>query len=167
MSTAPFQAIIAAPGFCLGVRCSDKEITHIEFLEPQREVAPSGALAAEASQQLRAYLHNPAHAFSLPRQAAGTVFQQRVWAQIAAIPLGETRFYGQLAKNLENAPRAVGQACGANPYPLLVPCHRVVASDGAGNKKLGGFNRQRGGFLLDVKRWLLKHEGHEFAGQTS
>jgi O-6-methylguanine DNA methyltransferase len=53
-----------------------------------------------------------------------------------------------------NAPRAVGQACGANPYPLVVPCHRVVATGGG----LGGFNRQGGGFLLDVKRWLLTHE---------
>ena len=58
----------------------------------------------------------------------------------------------ELAKNLKNAPRAVGQACGANPYPLVVPCHRVVATGGG----LGGFARQRGGFLLDVKRWLLQ-----------
>jgi methylated-DNA-[protein]-cysteine S-methyltransferase len=162
MSTATFQAIVTAPGFCLGVRCNTLAITGIEFLEPQAEIAPSNALAAAASQQLRAYLSHPASAFTLPLQAAGTPFQQRVWAQIAAIPLGETRFYGQLAKNLENAPRAVGQACGANPYPLVVPCHRVVASGGAGDKKLGGFNRQRGGFLLEVKRWLLNHEGIRF-----
>jgi methylated-DNA-[protein]-cysteine S-methyltransferase len=80
-----------------------------------------------------------------------------VWAEISAIPLGKTETYGQLAKNLKNAPRAVGQACGANPYPLVVPCHRVVASNGG----LGGFNRQGGGFLLEVKRWLLAHE-HAF-----
>jgi methylated-DNA-[protein]-cysteine S-methyltransferase len=55
---------------------------------------------------------------------------------------------------LKNAPRAVGQACGANPFPLVIPCHRVVATGG-----LGGFSRHGGGFLLDVKRWLLRHEG--------
>ena len=54
-----------------------------------------------------------------------------------------------------DAPRAVGQACGANPFPLIVPCHRVIAAGGG----LGGFSRQRGGFLLDIKRWLLAHEG--------
>ena len=74
---------------------------------------------------------------------------------MAAIPTGRTDTYGELAKRLKIAPRAVGQACGANPYPLVVPCHRVVAAGGG----LGGFNRQGGGFQLDVKRWLLRQEG--------
>lgn len=151
----PFAAIVAAPGFALGVRCTDDEVTGIEFLEPCPEQAPETALAAEAVRQLRAYLADPAFAFGLPLRPAGTPFQRRVWAQIAAIPAGETRSYGELAKSLKNAPRAVGQACGANPYPLAVPCHRVVAADGG----LGGFNRQGGGFLLDIKDWLLRHEG--------
>jgi methylated-DNA-[protein]-cysteine S-methyltransferase len=150
-----YQSIVSAPGFSLGVRCNADEITAIEFIEPQVAVAPQSALAAEAVRQLSAYLADPAATFSLPLQAAGTPFQRRVWQQISAIPHGETRFYGDLAKTLHNAPRAVGQACGANPYPLVVPCHRVIASGGG----LGGFNRQRGGFLLDVKRWLLGHEG--------
>ena len=68
---------------------------------------------------------------------------------------GETRSYGPLAKDLKNSPRAVGQACGANPFPLVVPCHRVVAADGG----FGGFARQGGGFLLDIKCWMLRHEG--------
>ena len=156
-----YAAIVAAPGFALGVRCSDDEITAIDFLEAQPEVAPTSPLAAEAVRQLRAYLADPAFAFGLPLRPAGTTFQRRVWGEIAAIPYGETRCYGQLAKTLKNAPRAVGQACGANPYPLVVPCHRVVASGGG----LGGFSRQGGGFLLDVKRWLLKHEGSNLADQ--
>jgi methylated-DNA-[protein]-cysteine S-methyltransferase len=156
-----YAAIVAAPGFALGVHCSDDEITAIDFLEAQPEVTPTSPLAAEAVRQLRAYLADPAFAFGLPLRPAGTTFQRRVWGEIAAIPYGETRCYGQLAKNLKNAPRAVGQACGANPYPLVVPCHRVVASGGG----LGGFSRQGGGFLLDVKRWLLKHEGSNLADQ--
>ena len=152
---APYQAVVTAPGFALGVRCTDDEITEIEFIEPRPAEAPVNALAAEAVRQLRAWLADPAFAFGLPLRPAGTLFQRRVWQQIADIPAGETRTYGQLAKDLKNAPRAVGQACGANPYPVVVPCHRVVASGGG----LGGFNRERGGFLLDVKRWLLKHEG--------
>lgn len=155
MREITYQAIVAAPGFALGVSCDDDEITGIEFLEARPEVAPTTPLAAEAVRQLQAYLADPAFVFSLPLQAAGTPFQRRVWAQIAAIPLGRVETYGQLAKNIKNAPRAVGQACGANPYPLVVPCHRVIAAGGG----LGGFNRHGGGFLLDVKRWLLHHEG--------
>jgi methylated-DNA-[protein]-cysteine S-methyltransferase len=150
-----FAAVVAAPGFALGVRCTGEEVTGIEFLEPQPERAPGNPLAAEAVRQLHAYLADPAFQFGLPLRPSGTAFQRRVWEQIAAIPNGQTRSYGRLAKDLKNAPRAVGQACGANPFPLVVPCHRVVAADGG----LGGFARQGGGFLLDVKRWLLRHEG--------
>ncbi len=159
MNPSTYQAIVAAPGFSLGVTCDEDEITGIEFLEPCPALAPATALAAEAVRQLEAYLANPDFVFGLPLKPAGTAFQRRVWTQIAAIPLGRTDTYGQLARNLNSAPRAVGQACGANPYPLVVPCHRVVATGGG----LGGFNRQGGGFLLDVKRWLLAHEGIDTA----
>ena len=159
MIASSYNAIVAAPGFSLGVHCTDDEITTIEFLEPQPEQAPTTPLAAEAVRQIQAYLNDPAFQFGLPLRPSGTAFQRRVWAQIAAIPPGRTDTYGQLAKMLKNAPRAVGQACGANPFPLVVPCHRVVATGGG----LGGFSRQGGGFLLDVKRWLLKHE-HSLPG---
>jgi methylated-DNA-[protein]-cysteine S-methyltransferase len=150
-----YQAVIAAPGFSLGLRCNDDEITAIEFLEPCAELAATTRLAHEAARQLRCYLQNPSFVFTLTLAAAGTSFQRRVWAQIASIPHGETRTYGALAQALHSAPRAVGGACGANPYPLVIPCHRVVSSDGG----LGGFARKRGGLLLDIKRWLLAHEG--------
>lgn len=150
-----WQAVVSAPGFALGIACDDDWLHRIEFLAPQPARPPDRPLAAEAARQLAAWLDDPACAFALPLLPQGTPFQRRVWQQIAAIPLGETRSYGQLARNLENAPRAVGQACGANPFPLIVPCHRVLAAKGG----LGGFNRQGGGFLLDIKRWLLRHEG--------
>jgi methylated-DNA-[protein]-cysteine S-methyltransferase len=157
MKTRPnqtYQAVVAAPGFMLGIQCSDEEITGIDFLEPRPEQLPTSPLAAEAVHQLKAYIADPDFAFGLPLRPAGTIFQRRVWGQISAIPNGQTLTYGEVAKNLKNAPRAVGQACGANPYPLVVPCHRVVATGGG----LGGFARERGGFLLEVKRWLLTHE---------
>ncbi|HQU78727.1 MAG TPA: methylated-DNA--[protein]-cysteine S-methyltransferase [Azonexus sp.] len=160
MAEASYQAIVATPGFALGVRCDDEEIIEIEFLEPRPEQAPANPLAAEAVRQLHAYLADPAFQFGLPLRPSGTTFQRRVWGEIAAIPAGVTLTYGEVAKNLRNAPRAVGQACGANPFPLVVPCHRVVASGGG----LGGFARHGGGFLLDIKRWLLQHEGRGFAG---
>ena len=157
MNTPDYQAVVSAPTFALGIRCNDDEITAIDFLEPRTEVAPRTPLAHEAVRQLRAYLADARFAFGLPLAPAGTPFQRRVWAGIAAIPSGATRTYGEIAQLTASGPRAVGNACGANPYPLVVPCHRVVASGGV-NGGLGGFARQRGGFLLDIKRWLLGHE---------
>jgi methylated-DNA-[protein]-cysteine S-methyltransferase len=154
MSAAAFATVLSAPTFCLGVRCGDDAIDEIVYLEPRAEIAPRSLLAKEAARQLRAYLADPRFEFSLPLAPAGTAFQRRVWNGIAAIPCGATQTYGELAAAIGSGPRAVGNACGANPYPLVVPCHRVIAA----NHGLGGFARQRGGFLLDVKRWLLAHE---------
>jgi methylated-DNA-[protein]-cysteine S-methyltransferase len=150
----PFQAIVAAPIFCLGVRCDETEIFALEFLSPRAERSPTNVLAAETVRQLRAYLADADFALLLPLRPAGTRFQRRVWEQIARIPSHRTQTYGDLAKAIKSAPRAVGQACGANPYPLVVPCHRVIAAGG----KLGGFSRQGGEFYLEIKRWLLAHE---------
>lgn len=154
MADPGYQAIVRAPGFCLGLRCGDDEITGIDFIEPRDELAPKSPLAREAVRQLRAWLTDPRFEFSLPLAPAGTAFQRKVWAGISAIPAGRTRTYGELARDVKSGPRAVGNACGANPYPVVVPCHRVVAADHG----LGGFARHRGGFLLEVKRWLLAHE---------
>lgn len=151
-----YQAVVCAPTFCISVRCDEMEIHALNYLKAGPELAPKNALAAEAVRQLRAYLADADFAFSLPLRPSGTAFQRRVWDEIAAIPKRQTRTYGELAKALHNAPRAVGQACGANPFALVVPCHRVIAAGGA----LGGFARNGGGFMLDVKRWLLAHEGH-------
>ena len=150
-----YQGIVAAPTFSVGVRCVEDEILGLDYLEPCSEMAPTNALAAVAMRQLEAYFIDPEAAFGLPLRPAGTPFQRRVWAEIERIPSRTSRSYGDLARTLRSAPRAVGQACGANPYPLVVPCHRVIAAGGA----LGGFARNGGGFLLDIKRWLLAHEG--------
>jgi methylated-DNA-[protein]-cysteine S-methyltransferase len=151
-----FDAIITAPGFSLGLNSDAKAVSRLCFLPSRPEKPPDAALplAVEAARQLKAWLHDARFVFDLPTNAPGTPFQQRVWKEISAIPLGETRTYAQLALTLQSAPRPVGGACGANPLPLIVPCHRVIASDGS----LGGFNRARGGFLLEVKRWLLARE---------
>lgn len=155
MNPNAYAAIVAAPGFSLGIRCTGEDwVEEIEFLEPCPERRAASPLAMETARQLRAFLRDPDFVFGLPLKPSGTPFQRRVWTQVAAIPRGETRTYGDIARALANAPRAVGQACGANPFPLIVPCHRVVAANGG----LGGFDRHGGGFLLDVKRWLLAHE---------
>jgi len=169
LSGRPAGSTLEVPSFSLGIRCSADEISEIVYLEPCAAVKPATPLAHEAVRQLRAYLADPAFEFTLPLAPAGTAFQRRVWQRIAAIPCGATRSYGELAAELASAPRPVGGACGANPYPLVIPCHRVVAAGGAkgGLGGLGGFARQRGGFLLDIKRWLLAHEGvGQFADAT-
>lgn len=154
MDERAYRAVVTAPGFSLGVLCDADLITGIDFLEARPAQAPRTLLCREAVRQLRAYLDDPDFEFSLPLAPAGTHFQRRVWAAIAAIPRGQRRSYGEVAAKLGSGARAVGSACGANPYPLVVPCHRVVAAGGG----LGGFGRERGGFLLTIKRWLLERE---------
>ena len=113
MKTRPnqtYQAVVAAPGFSLGVQCNDDEITGIDFIEPRPEEAPSTPLAAEAARQLKAYIADPGFTFGLPLRPAGTPFQRRVWAQISAIPTGQTDTYGQLSTNLRRrGPDAAGR----------------------------------------------------------
>ena len=153
-----YASILSAPGFSIGIECNADEITGISYLEPRPEIRPTTPLAQEAVRQLRAWLADPAFEFGLPLAPAGTHFQRRVWTRIAAIPSGQTLSYGAVAAAIGSGPRAVGNACGANPYPIVVPCHRVVAA----NQALGGFGKNSGGFLLDVKRWLLAHEHVRF-----
>lgn len=152
---ADYDAIVGFPGFSVGVCSDDEAIVAIDFLAPCDDRPGKRPLAQAAVRQLRAYLKDPRCEFSLPLAPAGTAFQRKVWQGISAIGPGATRSYGELAQAIGSSPRAVGNACGANPYPLVVPCHRVVAA----NHGLGGFARSSGGFLLDVKRWLLRHEG--------
>ena len=72
-----------------------------------------------------------------------------------AIPRGQVLTYGEVAARIGSSPRAVGQACGNNPIPVIIPCHRIV-----GKASLGGFMHHSGGYALDIKRWLLVHEEH-------
>lgn len=133
---------------------ADGAVREIAFLAPgTAPLAAASPAACEAVRQLTAWLRDPRFAFSLALDPAGTPFQRRIWEAIARIPVGETRTYGELARRVGATPRAVGQACGANPLPVVVPCHRVVAATG-----IGGFAHATGGFLLDAKRWLLAHE---------
>ncbi len=154
MNPPAYAAILSAPTFSIGVQCSADEVTGIDYLPPCAELAPKTPLAKEVVRQLRAWLKDSAFEFGLPLAPAGTHYQRRVWERICAIPVGQTRSYGEVAAAIGSGPRAVGNACGSNPYPIVVPCHRVVAA----NHGLGGFARNRGGFLLEVKKWLLAHE---------
>jgi methylated-DNA-[protein]-cysteine S-methyltransferase len=152
-----FSAIVAAPFGAMGIRTEGELVREMVYL-PQHyaDKAPLDAVAERTARQLERYFADPDFAFDLPLASAGSIFQRRVWEAIMAIPRGRVRTYGQIAKGVESVPRAVGQACGANPFPLVIPCHRVTAAGG-----LGGFAGadDEHGFQLGVKRWLLRHEG--------
>ncbi|MGC2520001.1 MAG: methylated-DNA--[protein]-cysteine S-methyltransferase [Burkholderiales bacterium] len=153
--TGRFQAKLPAPFALLGIRTEGDVLTEIVFLpKAGSALAPGDRLAARACAQIERYLDDAEFRFDLPLATLGTPFQRRVWAKIAAISPGRTRSYGEIARELRSAPRAVGQACGENHFPLVIPCHRVVAA-GA----IGGFAHRQAGFPLAVKRWLLAHEG--------
>jgi methylated-DNA-[protein]-cysteine S-methyltransferase len=154
-----FNAKMKTPFAVLGIRTAGGVITHIEYLpKSERTKPPDNALSERAIRQIERYLVDPEFRFTLPLAAAGTPFRQRVREALTGIPVGESRTYGELARQLHTAPRAVGGACGANDVALVVPCHRVVGSQGS----LGGFMHAVDGDPLAIKRWLLTHEGYRF-----
>ena len=150
-----YSAKLATPVAVLGIRTAGASLTGIEYL-PQgaATLAPVNSLAERVCRQIERYLDDPEFRFDLPFEYRGTEFQCRVWRAIHAIPSGRTLRYVDIARRLRTAPRPVGGACGANRIPLVIPCHRVVGSGG-----IGGFMHARGGYPLEIKRWLLRHEG--------
>ena len=154
-----YSARMKTPFAVLGIRTAAGAVTGIEYLpKTERAKAPDNALAERAVRQVERYLADPHFRFTLPIAAAGTAFRRRVWEALEGIPVGESRTYGELARQLHTAPRAVGGACGANNIALVIPCHRVVGSLGS----LGGFMHAVDGDPLAIKRWLLEHEGYRF-----
>lgn len=154
-----FSAVVGAPFGAIGIRSDHDVLRELVYLPAAFEAqAPRDALSERAMRQVERYLVEPDFRFDLPLAPLGTAFQQKVWQVIAAIPRGAVLTYGDVARRIQSAPRAVGQACGANWFPLVIPCHRVTAAGG-----LGGFSHhdEEGGFHLGVKRWLLAHEGVE------
>lgn len=153
-STREYQAIISAPFGALGICCEADTLVGIDFLAPDTlPQSPDYAFAQSVCKQLTAYFNDPDFHFTLTLKPSGTPHQSKVWKAMCAIPRGWTRQYGELARDLSSSPRAVGQACGANPIPIVIPCHRVVSKTG-----MGGFAHHRDGYELDIKRWLLAHE---------
>lgn len=152
-----FSAIVAVPFGHVGVRTAAGQVIELVYLAPHFEPKPAQDAAAElAADQVARYCDDADFVFDLPLAPVGSAYQNKVWSAIRAIPRGSVRTYGDLARHLGSAPRAIGQACGNNFFPLVVPCHRVTAAGG-----LGGFahSDDHHGFLLGVKRWLLAHEG--------
>ena len=123
-------------------------ITRLDWSSGQSDDTP---LLQATEQQLAEYFAGTRGAFDLPLRIDASVAQQNVCAAMVAIPLGETRTYGDLARALKLSAQAVGQLCGGNPIPIIVPCHRILGAAG-----LGGFSAPGG---VEAKVWLLRHEG--------
>lgn len=111
---------------------------------------PASPVLREAVEQLTAYFDGRLTAFDLPLAPAGSPFQQRVWSAMRDIPHGDTWTYGELAARTETAARAVGGACGVNPIPVIIPCHRVVAANGSGGYSGRGGLKTKSA-LLDIE----------------
>ena len=176
-----YAAKVNAPFAVLGLRTNGSAVTGLSYLPADESLqAPCDRIAERAVREIERYLADSQFRFSVPLAPGGTPFQQRVWEAIRAVPISESRTYGEIARAVRSAPRAVGQACGANRIALIIPCHRVVGSRGA----LGGFMGKLGSdsnfsgsglssvhllklesdpsFPIEIKRWLLTHEGYRF-----
>jgi len=152
--TPALSASFAAPFAVIGISTNRGRVIRIQYLPLTTPVKKtSDELSLEVIKQIKKYIENPEHIFTLPVDISGTDYRLRVWNELEKIKPGQIKTYGEIATRLDSSPRAVGMACGDNKLPLLIPCHRVVAKHG-----VGGFMHSRGGFALGVKSWLLKHE---------
>ena len=149
-----YDVTVDFPKMKVAVKTRDGRVTEIRYLPLSvPSVLAKNPLAENAARQLQAYRQDPNSTFDLPLVIEGTELQKAVWRAMCAIARGKTRTYGDIAREVGADARAVGQACGDNRLPIVIPCHRVVAADG-----IGGFSHARSGFPLEAKRWLLAHE---------
>lgn len=144
----PLATLKSFPG-ALTIQEEDGAITHLRRGLATRK--DNTQLLKEAVTQLSAYLVGELTRFTLPLNPGGSVFQQSVFRAMSAIPFGQTRTYGDIAHDLGSHGQPVGRACGANPIPIIIPCHRVLSANG-----LGGYSGEGG---TNTKIALLKLEG--------
>ena len=149
-----YDVTIDFPRMKVAVATRDEKVVGIRYLPLASEnILAKNPLAEKAARQLERYRDDPDTVFDLPLLIEGSPLQRGVWQAMCRIPRGRTRTYGELAHELGADARAIGQCCGDNRLPIVIPCHRVVAADG-----IGGFSHTSEGYLIEVKRWLLAHE---------
>ncbi|MGF1642950.1 MAG: methylated-DNA--[protein]-cysteine S-methyltransferase [Thiotrichales bacterium] len=158
-----YSAIIEAPFGVVGVRTDHGVLTRVDFLPGEAALLrPVDSFTKRIATALDRYLGDPRASLVVELALRGTPFQQRVWEALLELPVGATVSYGELAARLGTGARAVGGACRANPIPIFVPCHRVVAVNGQG----GYAGDARGGWGR-IKTWLLAHEAQTCRDATS
>lgn len=149
---------LASPLGPLTLTEEDKRIIALDWGD--RGAGDKTPLLSRARDQLTEYFRGTRRTFDLPLALVGTSFQRGVWQAMCAIPYGETRAYGDLADDLSSSARAVGTACGRNPIPVIIPCHRVIGKSGA----LTGYTGAGG---IDTKQFLLSLEGGGAQGKLA
>ncbi|MBW5802613.1 methylated-DNA--[protein]-cysteine S-methyltransferase [Coxiella endosymbiont of Ornithodoros amblus] len=153
-----YQATVSTPIGKIGVRTSDDHLLGIDYLyDDSLLTKPKTILAKEIVEQLLCYFADPEFPFEIPIRLDLTPFQKTVLNALRTIPVGTTRTYAQLAEQLDTQARPTGNACRKNPIPIIIPCHRVIATT-----HLGGYSGATKGKLLEIKRWLLQHESVSF-----
>ncbi len=158
-----FSAIIHTPLSNIAFTTHHNKLQTLQFVSKQHKlIAPKTEFDKRVAYQLTQYFKQATVQFNLPMQLIGTSFQQRVWHALQQIPNGETSTYGALAKKLKTSPRAIGNACRANPISIIIPCHRVLAKNHD-----GGYSGQISGKWMNIKRWLLQHERFCYSAQES
>ena len=149
-----YSAVITAPFGRIGIVVTGGRLAAIDLVTARTKLAsPTDTFTRDVCRQLNAYFSNPRSRFTIPLILEGTPFQTRVWQQLRRIKPGAVRRYADIANRLDSGARAVGGACRRNPVPIVVPCHRVVASSG-----VGGYMGRVSGAALGMKQWLLDHE---------
>lgn len=150
-STLKYANYINTSVGLLKIQATRQGIARLGFVESQGRTSNANELCIRCKQQLQEYFDGKRQAFDLPLDQQGTDFQRSIWMQLMHIPFGRTVSYQDIASTINNpkAVRAVGAANGKNPVPIIVPCHRVIGSNGALTGYAGGLER---------KAWLLRHE---------
>jgi methylated-DNA-[protein]-cysteine S-methyltransferase len=152
-------AVLDTPIGKISLHTDNQYLLEIQFRHSNTQTfSDDRPLTKTISKVLLAFFKTPHRPFDIPLKTLGTDFQKRVWRAMSNIPAGEVRTYQDLANLLQTSPRAIGNACRANPIPLLIPCHRVVAKNG-----LGGFSGKTKGAMLSIKEWLLNNEQNRTA----
>lgn len=154
--TASELLVMSTPAGTMQLCSADDALTAARFVDEHTLLSPAreelAPILQEAHDQFTAYFASQLTQFDLPHAARGSLFQHKVWEKLSAIPFGETTSYGAIAQQLGMSPgaaRAVGMANGANPIAIVVPCHRVIGSNGKLVGYAGGMTRKR--FLLDLE----------------
>ena len=130
---AEYSAVIPFPVMQVGIRTAGDTLVGVRYLPRTAALKdPSNRFAERVVRQLERYRDDPDTEFDLPLSIGGTEFQRSVWRVMRKIPRGKTRTYGDVARSLGSAARAVGQACGENRLPIVIPCHRIIAASGIG-----------------------------------
>jgi methylated-DNA-[protein]-cysteine S-methyltransferase len=148
----PRSRIVPSPLGALRLTAADDAIVSLDWAGAAAPMGDSDPLLIRAQEQLAAYFAGDLDRFDLPLLPAGTPHDRAVWREMQAIPRGATRTYGEIARAIGSSPRAVGTACGRNPIPVIIPCHRILAAHGG----IGGYSGAGG---TETKRRLLALEG--------